>query len=119
MRPGVDDVLHDHDVTAGERHVDVLEEAHAAVATARVGLELDEVERVRDRHGAREVGEEHDARLQRRDQERVEALVVGGELGAELGDASGDLGPRQVDVADLTVLGCDRRRHRYEARRSR
>ena len=38
--------------------------------------------------------------LQRRDEERLEAVVIGRESRAELGDAGGDLGPREVDLPD-------------------
>jgi hypothetical protein len=46
---------------------------------------------MQDRHRAREVGEEDDARLQRRDQERLPARIVLGESGTQLADADGDL----------------------------
>jgi hypothetical protein len=53
----------------------------------RVAGELDEVEPVQDREGARQVGDEDEARFQRADEEGLAALVVGRDLGAELGDA--------------------------------
>jgi hypothetical protein len=62
---------------------------------------------------AREVGEEDDARLQQRDEQQAPALVVTGDVGAELADARLDLLPREEDVADLLVDG------RYDARSSR
>jgi hypothetical protein len=46
---------------------------------------------VQDRQRARKVGEEDDARLQRRDQERLPARVVLGESGTQLADADGEL----------------------------
>jgi hypothetical protein len=57
---------------------------------ARVGAvvagELDEVDLVRDRDRAREVGEEDEARLQQRDQQQLAVGVVARDLGAELVD---------------------------------
>jgi hypothetical protein len=73
-----------------------------------------------DRQRAREVGEEDDARLQQADQERLATGVVGGDLRAQLADAGADLGRRQVDVADPSVLlgyGVSANRYR-RARRS-
>jgi hypothetical protein len=66
-QPGVDDVLDDQDVTAGELDVEILEQANAGMA-ARVGAgrvagELEEVEPVRDPDRPRQVGEEDEARL--------------------------------------------------------
>jgi hypothetical protein len=58
---------------------------------------------VQDRHRARKVGEEDDARLQRRDQQRLAARVVLGDLGAELADPDGDLPGGKVDLADAIV----------------
>jgi hypothetical protein len=51
----------------------------------------------------REVGEEDDARLERRDEQRRPALVVGCDLGAELGDTGPDLGRREEDLSDAPV----------------
>jgi hypothetical protein len=57
---------------------------------ARVGAvvagELDEVDLVRDRDRAREIGEEDEARLQQRDQQQLAVGVVARDLGAELVD---------------------------------
>ena len=58
---------------------------------AAVAGELDEVERVEDRDRAREVGDEDEARLQRRHEDRLAAGVVAGDLGAELPNARGKL----------------------------
>jgi len=55
---------------------------------------------VRDRKRAREVGEEEDARLQRGDENRLAALVVAGDLDAELRDACLDLTGREVDLTE-------------------
>jgi hypothetical protein len=104
----VDDVLHDQDVAALDRRIEVLQEAdrgRAAGLVGRVAGQLDEVDMVQDRNRAGEVGEEDEARLQRRDEERLPALVVGGDLGAELGDPGCDLLGREVDLSDPVVTG--------------
>ena len=84
----------------------------AAGVGAVVARELDEVERMRDRDRAREVGQEDEARLQQRDEQQVAAGVVAGDVGAELADA------------DLQFLGCEKdlaytRVGDYDARSSR
>jgi hypothetical protein len=58
---------------------------------------------VQDRHGAREIGDEDERRLERGDEDRLEILVVAGDLGAELLDPRGDLLPREVDLADPRI----------------
>jgi hypothetical protein len=58
---------------------------------------------VDDRQHAREIGDKDDRRLQRGNEDRLAALVVGGDLGAELGDPRLDLLLREVDLADLRV----------------
>ena len=104
-QPGVDHVFDDDDVPPFEWGVDVLQQAHAAILGAGVRGELHEIERVRYRKRAREVGEKDHARLERCDQDRVPPCVVAGELGAELRDTCCDLLPRQIYGADLAVLG--------------
>jgi hypothetical protein len=59
---------------------------------------------VRDGQRAREIGQEDDARLQRRHEERLPSGERGGELLAELRDAAGDLLPRQVDLPDRMAV---------------
>jgi hypothetical protein len=87
-----------------DRRLEILDQPGGfAVVLATVAGELDEIELVRHGHGAREVGDEDRARLERRDQERVLARVVARDLGAELPDALGDLGGREVDLADTRV----------------
>jgi hypothetical protein len=119
----VDHVLDDQDVAVGELLVQVLQEPDPRVA-ARVGVgavtrELDEVERVGDRDRPREVGDEDDARLERRDEQRLTALVVVGDLAAELADARGKLLAREVDLPDRGRQGYDASSRRYRcARRS-
>jgi hypothetical protein len=102
----VDHVLHDQHVAALEGGVEILEEPNrgrAAGLGRGVAGELDEVDVVQDRQRARQVGEEDEARLQRSDEQRLPALVVGGDLRAELGDARRDLIRREVDLADPVV----------------
>jgi hypothetical protein len=53
-----------------------------------------------DLHGARQIGEEDQARFERRDQQRLEVLVVPGDLTAELTDPRVELLVREVDLAD-------------------
>jgi hypothetical protein len=58
---------------------------------------------MQDRHRARQVGEEDDARLQRRDEQRLASGVVPRDRSAELADPNGDLLGGEVDVADPGV----------------
>jgi hypothetical protein len=85
---------------------------------ARVAGELDEVEMVVDRNRAREVGDEDEAGLQRRDEQGLAAAVIGRELGPELGDASPDLTRAEVDVSDALVRAqeANSRRYRWASR---
>jgi hypothetical protein len=55
---------------------------------------------VRDRQGAREIGQEDGARLERRDEQRFASRIRVGELGAELDDPLPDLRTGQIDVPD-------------------
>jgi hypothetical protein len=55
---------------------------------------------VRDPQRPREIGQEDGARLERRDEQRLEAGVGLGELLAELGDPPADLLAAQVDIPD-------------------
>ena len=115
---GVDHVLDDEDVAVGDLQIEVLEQADPPVP-ARVGVravtrELDEVDRVRDRNRAGEIGEEDEARLERCDEQRLAAGVVTCDLAAELGDARRQLPPREVDLAD-----CVPRRYFASSRRYR
>jgi hypothetical protein len=106
-QPGVDDVLDDEHVTPVDAGVEVLQKADAgrlrAAGIAVVGCELDEVQVVQDRRRAREVGEKDEARLERRDEERLEAVVVGRDLSAELTDPAPNLVPAEVDLADPRI----------------
>jgi hypothetical protein len=60
---------------------------------------------MQDRHGAREVGDEDEARLERPYEDRLATGVVARDLGAELPDAGGELRPREVDLPDPVVGG--------------
>jgi hypothetical protein len=75
----------------------------AAHLGAAVACKLDEVERMRDRDRAREVGEEDEARLERPDEQRLTAVEVAGNLRAELRDTRGQLAGRKVDLADARI----------------
>jgi hypothetical protein len=76
-----------------------------------VPLQLDEVDRVRERERAREIAEEDEARLQRRDEQRLQVLVVVRDLGRELVDAPRDLRGGEVGLTDARIA-------RYETRSS-
>jgi hypothetical protein len=82
----------------------------AARAGAPVARELDEVDGMRDRHGTREIGEEDDARLERRHQQWLSPRVVARDVGPELVHPRRDFASSEVDVADALVEGD------YEAR---
>ena len=72
---------------------------------AAVAGELDEIQLMRDRDGAREVRDEEQRAFQRRDEDRLATGVVLGDLRAELGDARLDLLGGEVRVADADCLG--------------
>jgi hypothetical protein len=75
----------------------------AAGVGAVVAGQLDEVDRVVDPDLPREVGQEDEARLQERDQQRLAAFVVPRDLGTQLADARLQLVRREEDVADPVV----------------
>jgi hypothetical protein len=75
----------------------------AAHRGAAIAGELDEVERVRDRDRAREVGKEDEARLERADEQRLTALEVPRNLRPELRDTRGQLVGREIDLADPRI----------------
>jgi hypothetical protein len=58
---------------------------------------------VDDRQRPREVGQEDEARLEAADEDRLAPGVVGADLSAQLRDTGGDLGGREVDLADAVV----------------
>jgi hypothetical protein len=77
-------------VATGDLRVQVLEEADAGMAASvgsgRVARELDEIEPVVDRECPGQVGDEDDARLERRDEERLTVFVVSRDVAPELAD---------------------------------
>jgi hypothetical protein len=91
-------------MAARELDVEVLEQPDASVASGvgpgRIARELEEIEPVRNRDRTRQVGDEDEAGLERRDQQRLEAFVVPRDLSAELVDACLQLLPREVDVPE-------------------
>jgi hypothetical protein len=84
----------------------------AARVGAVVAGELDEVDRVRDRDRAGEIGQEDEARLQQRDEQQLAAGVLAGDLGAELADAGIQLLRREKDLAYSRVGDYDARSSR-------
>jgi hypothetical protein len=58
---------------------------------------------VDDGQGAREIGDEDKRRLERGDEDGLEAVVVGGDLLPELLDPGPDLLPREVDLTDPRI----------------
>jgi len=97
-------------VPPDDRGVEVLQEPNRAGASTRVGRELQEVDAVRDRQGAGEVGEEDGAGLERRDEQRLAAGVGVRELDAELPDPVLDLAAGQVDLPDRMAVGREQAR---------
>jgi hypothetical protein len=77
-------------VATGDLCVQILEEPDAPVAAlvgaGRVARELDEVQAVVNSERARQIGDEDNARFERRDEQRLSALVVTGNLAPELAD---------------------------------
>jgi hypothetical protein len=91
----------------------------AGVGARRVARELEEVESVRDPERAREIGDEDEARLQRRDEQRLAPVVVACEVAAELADPCLQLLAREVDRAEARAAAYDASSSRYlSARRS-
>jgi hypothetical protein len=84
----------------------------AAGVGAVVAGQLDEIDLVRDRDRAREVGQEDDARLQQRDEEQLPLGVVAGDLGAQLVDPDPKLPRGEEDVADAGFGSYDARSSR-------
>jgi hypothetical protein len=73
------------------------------VSVAVVRRELDEIQVVQNRRRAREVRKEDEARLERRDEQRLEAVVVRRNLGSEFRDPASNLVPAEVYLADPMV----------------
>jgi hypothetical protein len=72
---------------------------------AVVAGELDEVDLVGDRDGAREVGQEDEAGLQQRQKQQLAVGVVPCDLSTELPDTSPQLLGCEEDLADAGVGG--------------
>jgi len=91
----------------------------ALVRAGRVARELEEVEAVGDAERTRQVADEDEARLQRRDEQWLPSGVVLCNLAAELADACLQLLAGEVDVAEARALAYDASSSRYRsARRS-
>ena len=116
--PRVDDVLDEEHMAAGERRVDVLQEPYASVLAVGVRGELDHVERVGDPKRPREIGEEHDARLQRRDEDGIEPVVLARDLRPSSATRAA-ISSRVRWTAPTSPFSDVARVCHYEARRSR
>jgi hypothetical protein len=99
---GVDHRVDEDHVAALDLRVEILQEPDALLVYA-VARELDEVEVVVDRDGARQVADERDARLQRADEQRFLSCVVAGQVRGELPDAGTDLVGIEEDLGDALV----------------
>jgi hypothetical protein len=75
----------------------------SATAVSLVARERDEVEVVDDGQGPREIGDEDERRLQRGDENRLQAFVVGGDLRAQLLDTGLNLLGGEIDLADPRI----------------
>jgi hypothetical protein len=110
---GVDHVLDDEDVPACDLLVQILQEADAAVAAGAdalpVARELDEVDPVRDLDRTGEIRQEDEARLQRRDEERLAIRVVACDLASQLRNPGAQLLRGEVCLADAGIQGYDAR----------
>jgi hypothetical protein len=103
--PGVDDVLDEEDVPLLDTQRQVFQEPHpsAAAAVALVAGQGEEIEVVRDGQCAGEIRDEDGGRLQRGDEDRLAAGVVGRDGVSKLGDPSPDVVGREIDLADACV----------------
>ena len=93
VRPGVDDVLDDQDVLAGDVGVEVLEDPHHAggLGARAVGRDRHPVHRRRCRAARAQVGHDHDRALEDADEQQVLARVVRVDLGGQLVQPGVDL----------------------------
>jgi hypothetical protein len=110
-------------MAAGDLRVEVLQQPDtrmaAGVGPRRVARELDEVEPMGNPDRAREIRDEDEAGLQRRDEQRFESVVVARDVAAELADACLQLLAREVDLAEARAPPYDASSSRYlSARRS-
>jgi hypothetical protein len=88
-----------------DAHAQVLEQPHLAPAAAvsLVARKRDEVEVVDDGQGPREIGDEDKRRLQRGDENRLEAFVVSDDLRPQLLDTGLNLLGGEIDLADPRI----------------
>src|SRR5436190_2573361 len=102
---GVDDVLDDEHVAAFDVDVEVLEDPDdpGRIGRGAVARDLHEVDLALHREMAHQVGHEEDGALEDADQEQVAALVVGGDLRAELGDPRAQRLLVDEDLADRAL----------------
>src|SRR5690625_4453491 len=96
----VDDVFHDDHMAAFDAGVDFLELSHLAAGDfgGAVGGELEEVDLAIDIDVAHEVGHEDERTVEHTDEDGLLAVIVGGDLLPELGDALLDGGRVEVDL---------------------
>src|SRR4051794_41962648 len=104
-------------MAAGDLAVEILEQADACMA-ALVGPrgiagELEEVEPVRYPQRARKVGDEDDARLELRNEQRLASVVVALQVAAELAPARLQLLVGGVDLAEAGAAAYDARSRRH------
>jgi hypothetical protein len=92
-------------VASVDAHLEVFEQPDVTPAAAApvVAGERDEVEVVDDRQPPGQVGDKDDRGLQRGDEDRLAALVVGGDLRAELRNPGRDLLRGEVGLADPRI----------------
>src|SRR4029079_5575036 len=104
---GVDDVLDDEHVTAGDVDLEVLENPHdpRGVGSRAVARDRHEVDLARHGELAHEVRDEEDRALEDAHEQQVASLVVGRDLGAELIDAGAQDVLVDQDLADVRVDG--------------
>jgi hypothetical protein len=86
-----------------DRHVLQKADALAALVGMPVARELDEIERMVDRQGARQVADERDACLQRTDQDRFEAGEIACDLLTEPRDPRRKLVRIEENLSDPLV----------------
>jgi hypothetical protein len=104
----IHDVLDHEHVTIRDRSVQILQQPDPLMAARRgaaVAGKLHEIELVQRSDRSRQIGDEEQGPLERGDEHEVEALVIVGDLGAELADAPLDLLGGKVGLADAQVVG--------------
>ena len=109
----VDDVFHQDHVSAGEVEVEVFDDPHHAAGSggAAVRRHGHEVELHRQLDGPGQIGHEHEGALQHPHQQGSLASVVGGDSGAEVGDAGRQLVVGYQDRAGTAVVAACLGRH--------